>query len=73
MNPMLPYYLTVEKFHAVSAAVCKQTISESTLHHSIDMGAFTVHHGVRDGAPITIAQHHGQKADELSGIWFDDN
>ena len=64
--------LTAENFHAVDAAACKQTMAESRLEYSIDMGGFTLHHGTRHGAPIIIAQHHNQKADELSGIWFDD-
>lgn len=64
--------LTVEHFHAVDADTCKQTMAESQLEYSIDMGGFTLHHGTRYGAPIIIAQHHNQQADELSGIWFDD-
>jgi hypothetical protein len=64
--------LTVEHFHAVDAATCKLTIAESQLEYSIDMGGFTLHHGTRHSAPIIIAEHHKQQADELSGIWFDD-
>jgi hypothetical protein len=65
--------LTVEHFHAVDIATVKQTMAESQLEYSIDMGAFTVHHGTRHGAAIIIAKHHNQKTDELSGVWFDDN
>lgn len=64
--------LAAEHFHAVDADTCKQTIAESKLDYSIDMGAFTIHHGTRDGAPIVIAEHHAQAPDELSGVWFDD-
>lgn len=64
--------LCVEQFHAVDANTCKQTMAESHLEYSIDMGGFTLHHGTRHGAPIIIAEHHNQKANELSGIWFDD-
>lgn len=64
--------LTAENFHAVDAATCKQTMAESHLDYSIEMGTFTVHHGSRHGAPIIITEHHNQEADELSGIWFDD-
>lgn len=71
MKPM-PGPLTSEHFHAVDAATCKQTMAESELEYSIEMGAFTVHHGTRYGTPIIIVQHHNQKADALSGIWFDD-
>jgi len=64
---------TVEHFHAVDVATCKQTLAESVIKYSIEMGSgFTVHHGTRDGAPIIIAEHHDQKGDELSAIWYDD-
>jgi hypothetical protein len=61
-----------EHFYAVDTTICKQTMAESKLEYSIDMGAFTVHHGTRSGVPIIIAEHHDQKADELSAIWYDD-
>lgn len=64
--------LTADHFHAVDTATVRQTIAESQLEHSIDMGAFTVHHGARYGAPIIIVQHHDQQADQLSGIWFNE-
>lgn len=67
------HILTAEHFHAVDAETVQQTITESQLEYSIDMGAFTVHHGKRDGNPIIIVEHHDQQADELSGIWFDDS
>lgn len=65
--------LAADHFHAVDYATCKQTIAESKLEYSIDMGSFTIHHGTLNGAPIIIAEHHNQKDDELSGIWYDDN
>lgn len=68
----MPDLLTAEHFRAVDAATCRQTMGESELEYSIEMGAFTVHHGTRYGTPIIIVQHHNQKADELSGIWFDE-
>jgi hypothetical protein len=64
--------LTAEHFHAVDAATCKQTIDESEIEYSIDMGSFTIHHGAREGAPIVIAEHHKQQPEELSGVWYDD-
>lgn len=66
-NPLLPTY-----FHAVDAATCAQTIEESDLDFSICMGRFTIHQGRRYGAPIVIAEHHDQKTDELSGVWYDE-
>lgn len=64
--------VTAEHFYAVDSATCKQTIAESQLEYSIDMGSMTVHHGTRYGSPIVIVEHHDQQADELSGIWFDE-
>jgi len=61
-----------EDFYALDAKMVKQTISESVLQSSIDMGAFTVHHGTRFGQPIVIAEHHDQKSDELSAVWYAD-
>lgn len=65
--------LTVMNFHAVDLATVMQTLAESEIQYSIDMGCFTVHHGIRFGAPIVIAEHHSQKPDELSGVWFQES
>lgn len=74
MNTKRPHnQLSIEHFHAVDANTCKQTMAESQLEYSIDMGGFTVHHGTRHGTPIIISEHHNQEADELSGIWYDDS
>lgn len=67
-----PAPLSAEHFHAVDAQTLRQTIQESDLQYSMDMGSFTVHHGKRYGKPIVIVEHHNQQADQLSGIWFDD-
>lgn len=72
LRPAAGSPLSAEHFHAVDAATCKQTMAESHLEYSIEMGAFTLHHGTRFSAPIIIAEHHDQKADELSGIWYAD-
>jgi len=64
--------LSVEHFHPVGKATCQETMAESEIEYSIDMGSFNLHHGTRHGAPIVIAEHHNQQADELSGIWYDD-
>ena len=58
-------------FHAVDAATCSQTIKESDLEFSIDMGRFTIHVGHRSCSTIVIVEQHDQQADELSGIWYD--
>ncbi|MHA4870069.1 hypothetical protein ACXZ1M_20475 [Duganella sp. PWIR1] len=65
--------LSAQHFHAVDTATLRQTLAESQLEYSIDMGGFTVHHGTRYGAPIVIAENHGDVADALHGVWFDDN
>jgi hypothetical protein len=70
MNKHLP--LTAEHFHAVDAATCKQTIEESLLEFSICMGGFTLHHGMRYGSPIVIAEHHNQQPGEFSGVWYEE-
>lgn len=72
MTKHLDSPLTVEHFHAVDAATCKQTIEEAQLEFSICMGSFTLHHGTRYGLPIVIAEHHDQKLGELSGVWYDE-
>lgn len=64
--------LTVEHFHAVDAATCQQTLAESVIKYSIDMGSFTVHHGTRDGAQVVVVEHNDQQPDQLSAIWYDD-
>ena len=65
--------LSAEHFHAVDAQTVRQTIAESDLECPIDMGAFTVYHGTRYGAPIVIVEHHHQRANGLSAVWFNDN
>jgi len=48
-----------------------QTLAESEIEYSTNMGFFTIHHGMRYGAPIVIAEHHNQRIDQLSGVWYD--
>jgi hypothetical protein len=64
--------LTVEHFHAVDAATCQQTLVESAIEYSIDMGSFTVHHGTRGGAQVVVVEHNDQQPDQLSAIWYDE-
>jgi hypothetical protein len=67
-------FLSIEHFHAVDAETCKQTIEESKIEYSTDMGrGVIIHHGMRYGSPVVIAEYENQKADELSGIWFNEN
>lgn len=65
-HPML-----IEHFYCVDSEVAQQTIRESAIAHSIDMGLFSIHHGSRYGSPIVIVERHDQATDELSAIWFD--
>lgn len=65
--------LRAEHFHAVDTETARQTIAESCLDYSIDMGRFTIHHGTRYGMPIVIAEHNNQQTDELSGVWYSEN
>lgn len=63
--------LNDEHFHAVNAVICKQTMAESDFVYSIEMGkAFTIHHGMRYGAPIVIVENHNHEVGELSGVWY---
>lgn len=65
--------LTAEHFHAVDIATCKQTLAESVIEYSIDMGGFTVHHGTRSGAPIVVVENSNQQPDQLSAVWYDES
>jgi len=65
--------LAVEYLHAVDAATCQQTLAESVIDYSIDMGRYTVHHGTREGAPIVVVEHHDQQPDQLSAVWYDES
>lgn len=66
--------LSAEHFHPVDAATCKQTMAESDLDYSIQMGdTFSIHHGTRYGSPIVIVEHHDQQAPGLSGVWYDES
>lgn len=65
--------MSKHNFYGVDAEITRQTIQESEIDYSIDMGAFTIHHGTREGGEIVIAEHHNQKSTELSAIWFDEN
>jgi hypothetical protein len=66
--------LSAEHLHiVVDAATLRQTMAESQIEYSIDMGGFSLHHGTRFGALIVIAENHSQAADALHGVWFDDN
>lgn len=71
----LPMLLTaVEHLYCTDAEATRQTISESKLTSSIELGrGFTVHHGTRDRLPIVIVECEDQKGDELSCVWFDES
>jgi hypothetical protein len=45
---------------------------ETTISHSRNMGAFTIHHGHRFGAPIVIVENHGDGPSDESAIWYDE-
>jgi hypothetical protein len=65
--------LAIEALHCVDAETVKQTIAESRITHSIDLGrGFAVLHGTRDGLPIVIVECQNQNSDELSCVWFDE-
>lgn len=71
-TPMHP--MAMEHLYCLDAEVTQQTIAESKLTYSIDLGrGFTVHHGTRHGAPIIVVECDGQNPDELSCVWFDES
>jgi len=65
--------LTAEQFYAVDATTCQQTLAESDIEYSIDMGGFTVHHGTRDGTRIVVVEHNDQRPDQLSAVWYNES
>jgi hypothetical protein len=74
MSAKRPYNpLSIEHLSVVDAAICKQTLAESVIDYSIEMGHVTVHHGCREGAPIVVVEHHDQQPDQLSAVWYDDS
>jgi hypothetical protein len=74
MTKCLHSFLTIEHFHAVDAAICKQTLAESAIEHSVDMGGgFAIHHGTRYGAPIVVVENSSQQPDQLSAVWYDES
>jgi hypothetical protein len=56
-------------FYAVPFDTYTETLAESSISYSIDMGAVTIHHGTRQGQPIWLMDNPGGK---LYGIWLED-
>lgn len=68
MNPNLMHS---ETFHAVNFDTFCQTMEESDMTFSIDMGGgVVIHHGTRYGAPICLMDN---PLGDLYGVWYDDN
>jgi hypothetical protein len=63
--------MAFKHFYCVGKDVTRQTLQESKIDHSIDMGLFSIHHGSRYGSPIVIVERHQQGPGELSAVWFD--
>lgn len=67
MNPNLMH---LETFHAANFEVFCQTMDESNITFSIDMGGgVVIHHGTRYGAPIWLMDN---PLGELYGVWYDE-
>lgn len=56
-------------FYAVKFDAYADTLAESSITYSIDMGAVTIHHGTRHGQPIWLMDNPGGS---LYGIWVED-
>ena len=57
-------------FHAVKFEIFCQTLGESTITYSIDMGGVTIHHGTRYGDSIWLMDN---PLGSLYGIWVEEN
>ena len=69
---MAPLYPLVSEYgYCVSKEQLQQTLAESTITYSLDMGRMTVHYGDRFDLPIVVVEQHDQQADELSVVWHD--
>lgn len=67
MNPNLMH---PETFHASNFEAFCQTMGESNISFSIDMGGgVVIHYGTRYGAPIWLMDN---PLGELYGVWYDE-
>lgn len=67
MNPNLMH---PETFYAANFEVFCQTMDESNITFSIDMGGgVVIHHGTRYGVPIWLMDN---PLGELYGVWYDE-
>lgn len=57
-------------FHAVKFEVFCQTLEESAVTYSIDMGGVAIHYGTRYGSPIWLMDN---PMGSLYGIWVEEN
>lgn len=73
MKSKSPYIPADNSFYAVNREVLLQTLEESKLEYSIDMGTFCIHHGVRYRKAIVIVENYDKTPDALSGIWFNES
>ena len=60
---------TPSGFYPVKFEAFAETLAESRITYSIDMGAVTIHHGTRQGQPIWLMDNPMGK---LYGIWVED-
>ena len=70
MNDML-HPLAAEHLHRVNRTVIEQTFTEAEIVHSFVFAAFSIHHGVRYGAPIVIVEPTDKSA--AGAIWYDES
>jgi hypothetical protein len=57
-------------FYAVKFDTYAETVAESSITYSIEMGAVTIHHGTRNGQPIWLMDNPGGS---LYGIWVEEH
>lgn len=57
-------------FYPVNFETFAQTLEESEVNYSIDMGCVTIHHGTRNGSQVWLMDN---PLGSLYGIWVEEN
>lgn len=63
------YPLAAMHLHVVDSAALVQTLQESQISCSWEVGRLLVHHGMRDELPIVIVESTGEAAHL---VWYDE-
>ncbi|HCY61429.1 MAG TPA: hypothetical protein DHV59_01015 [Oxalobacteraceae bacterium] len=67
---MLKQPFAPDCFYAITPEIVKQTIEESEILHTVEMGGgVTIHCGIRFGRPVWLMEN----PNGLSAAWYDDS